>query len=61
MKRIAVLITCFNRIDKTINCLDSLYNSKSIDDYLIDVYLVDDGSTDGTRIKITNYNTSIAQ
>lgn len=42
--KIAVLLTCFNRKDKTINCLNQLFYLKGD----IDVYLVDDGSTDGT-------------
>ncbi|MFB9076919.1 glycosyltransferase family 2 protein [Flavobacterium procerum] len=45
---IAVLLTCFNRKQKTIDCLNHLYKLK-ID---LDVYLVDDGSTDGTSESI---------
>lgn len=41
---IAVLITCFNRCDVTRKCLLQLFNLKSD----IDVYCVDDNSTDGT-------------
>ncbi|MCC4214248.1 glycosyltransferase family 2 protein [Leeuwenhoekiella parthenopeia] len=48
MKRIAALITCFNRVEKTIDCIGRL---QSIDSK-IDVYLVDDGSTDGTSEKV---------
>lgn len=50
MNKIAILITCFNRKDKTIKCLTSLY--KALDLYTaemkFDVFLVDDGCTDGT-------------
>tara|TARA_B110000093_G_C12940931_1_gene397932 strand:+ start:996 stop:1826 length:831 start_codon:yes stop_codon:yes gene_type:complete len=44
MNKTAILLTCFNRKDKTLACLKSLFeiNNK------LDVYLVDDGSTDGT-------------
>jgi GT2 family glycosyltransferase len=42
--KIAVLLTCFNRKDKTLSCLQSLYSQSS----QLDIYLVDDGSTDGT-------------
>lgn len=42
--KIAALLTCFNRKDKTLACLKSLFN---IIPYC-HVYLVDDGSTDGT-------------
>lgn len=41
---IAVLLTCFNRKEKTINCLNQLFKLKND----LNVYLVDDGSTDGT-------------
>lgn len=44
---IAVLMTCFNRRDKTIACLNSLFAQRSMPS--IDVFLVDDASTDGTR------------
>lgn len=48
MLRIAVLITCFNRINKTLACLDSLYKNTLPNNYLLEVFLVDDGSSDGT-------------
>jgi len=41
---IAAVMTCHNRREKTIACLSNLFNI----DCKIDVYLVDDGSTDGT-------------
>ncbi|WP_336093993.1 glycosyltransferase family 2 protein [Leeuwenhoekiella sp. CH_XMU1409-2] len=43
--RIAVLLTCFNRKQKTLDCLTSLY---SIDKGFFEIFLVDDGSIDGT-------------
>jgi GT2 family glycosyltransferase len=46
--RTAVLITCHNRKPKTLACLDALFNQVISSDLAIDVYLVDDGSTDGT-------------
>lgn len=49
MYRIAALLTCYNRKDKTLQCLKKLYNQKGLNNhFLIDTYLVDDGSTDGT-------------
>ena len=48
MKRIAVLLTVHNRKDKTIKCLDCLYGSVVPDGYTFEVYLTDDGCTDGT-------------
>lgn len=43
-QRIAVLITSFNRLNITKKCIDRLFTFN----YNFDVYLVDDGSTDGT-------------
>ncbi len=50
MRRIAALLTCHNRKDKTEKCLDSLRIScKNLpQDITLTIYLVDDGSTDGT-------------
>lgn len=49
MKRVAALMTCHNRMEKTINCLVSLDKAvKATPSILVDIYLTDDGSTDGT-------------
>ena len=54
MPKIAVLLTCFNRKDKTIACLESLlYTVKNYNDFAnekneISIFLTDDASTDGT-------------
>lgn len=48
MQTIAVLITCFNRKAKTLKCLESLYAQLPVAGYETDVYLTDDGCTDGT-------------
>ncbi len=45
---IAVLMTCYNRKSKTLATLESLFQQRSIDEIGHKVYLVDDGSTDGT-------------
>ena len=50
--KFAVLITCYNRKEKTLNCLNTLYQSVYPDNYSFEVFLVDDGSTDGTSIAI---------
>lgn len=42
--KLSAILTVFNRKEKTLNCLTSLFNIT----HDIDVYLVDDGSTDGT-------------
>lgn len=54
MTRIAVLLTCFNRADKTLACLASLQRQQR-NDLNIEVYLVDDGSTDGTAAKVQSH------
>lgn len=45
---IAVLLTCHNRVKKTLNCLESFYSSVLPNTNNFDVYLVDDGSSDDT-------------
>ena len=55
MRKIAILLTCHNRIEKTFNCLKSFYKAMEFSNYdtKFDIYVVDDGSTDGTSEKIT--------
>lgn len=48
MKRIATLITVYNRCPQTLACLAKLYAQSIPDSVQLDVYMVDDGSTDGT-------------
>ncbi|NLX67263.1 MAG: glycosyltransferase family 2 protein [Bacteroidales bacterium] len=45
---IAVLLTCHNRKAKTIGSLASLFQATIPQEYQLDFYLTDDGSTDGT-------------
>ena len=53
MNRIAVLLTCHNRSEKTTACLHSLFQCYLPSDFVLDVFLVDDGSTDGTAELVT--------
>lgn len=46
--RIAVLMACYNRRDTTLRCLASLFDQGLPEGVTLSVYLVDDGSTDGT-------------
>jgi GT2 family glycosyltransferase len=48
MKKVAVLLTCHNRKNKTLSCLNHLLQAELPVDYEIMVFLVDDGSSDGT-------------
>ena len=54
MQKMAVLLTCHNRREKTLQCLDSLFNARCPKNCFLDVYLVDDGSTDGTGGAVIN-------
>jgi GT2 family glycosyltransferase len=47
-ENMAVLLTCHNRKNKTVACLKSLYQADIPSQYLVDIYLTDDGSTDDT-------------
>lgn len=55
MQTIAVLLTVFNRKEKTLNCLRHLSNQLLPEGYTIDIYLTDDGCTDGTPQAIAVY------
>lgn len=48
MQSLAVLLTVFNRKGKTLECLKRLYTQLPLDGYQVDVYLTNDGCTDGT-------------
>jgi len=48
VRTLAVLITCHNRKDNTLSCLERLDNQELPKDVKLKIYLVDDGSTDGT-------------
>lgn len=48
MKSVAALLTVHNRCEKTIACLENLTTQRLPDGFLLDVYLVNDGCTDGT-------------
>lgn len=45
---IAILITVFNRKEKTLSCLRSIYVQEGFEDYDIDIFIIDGGSRDGT-------------
>jgi Predicted glycosyltransferases len=51
-QKIAVLITCHNRKEKTLSCLSALYKCLLPEGCSFSVYLVDDGCTDGTNESI---------
>ena len=51
-KLVAAIMTCHNRKEKTVQCIESLFagNLSSID-----IFLVDDGSTDGTSEAVKKF------
>jgi GT2 family glycosyltransferase len=52
INKIAVLLTCFNRKELTLNCIDMLHKQRIDDGFCIEYYLVDDGCTDGTPLAV---------
>lgn len=52
MKRIAILITCYNRVQTTLRCLDTLLTQGLPSDCLIETFLVDASSPDKTGEKV---------
>ena len=52
MRGVAVLMTCHNRVKKTVACLEHLAAQHLDPETKVTVYLVDDGSTDGTSRKV---------
>ena len=53
MARIAVIMTCYNRREKTLECLRSLFLQEGLNiSYTLEVFLTDDASTDGTAAAV---------
>ena len=51
--RIAILMTCYNRVETTLRCLEQLkVAAAQVADAWFDVWLVDDASPDGTGDKV---------
>lgn len=46
--RLAVILTCFNRKEKTLDCLNALAINAGLESVELSAVLADDGSTDGT-------------
>ena len=59
MKYWAVLLTVFNRKEKTLQCLSRLFDQLPVEDLQIDVFLTDDGCTDGTAEAVENLFPSV--
>jgi GT2 family glycosyltransferase len=52
IENLAVLMTCHNRCEKTLLCLRLLKEQKNIKINKLDIFLVDDGSTDNTKEEV---------
>lgn len=50
--KIAVILACFNRVEKTLAFLGSLFSLERPDGCVLSVFLVDDGSSDGTGDRV---------
>lgn len=61
--KIAVLMTCFNRIATTLRCLDSLFKQAMPEECSLDVWLVDDCSPDrtGAIVKVSYPKVNVIQ
>lgn len=54
VRKLAILMTCHDRVDMTIECLRRLFAAVDrLDGYECKVFLVDDGSTDGTGERVS--------
>lgn len=53
--RIAVVMTVFNRIEKTRKCIDSILAENTEKQYVFSFFITDDGSTDNTREVLEQY------
>ena len=49
---IAVLMTCYNRVDVTLRCLERVFAQQLPDGCELEVFLVDDASPDGTGARV---------
>lgn len=47
-KRLAILLTVHNRKNKTLKCLENVYHQLPLDFWEVDIFLTNDGCTDGT-------------
>lgn len=52
---IAVIMTVFNRMEKTCKCIDSILAENIDDRYIFSFFIMNDGSTDGTNEMIKEY------
>lgn len=54
MKTIAILLTVHNRKEKTLQCLNHLFKQNLVEGYGWDIFMTNDGCTDGTPQAVKN-------
>lgn len=59
MCKIAVLITSYNRREKTLTCVKNLMEQDGIPGFKLSIYLVDDNSSDGTTEAVRSHYPSV--
>lgn len=52
-QKVAVLLTCYNRKDKTLACLSSFFDATLPSNCHFDIFLTDDSSDDGTSLAVS--------
>ncbi len=52
-KTIAILLTVHNRKEKTMKCLEHIHSQLPVNGFTTDIFMTDDGCTDGTREAVT--------
>ena len=57
--KISVLLATFNRKEKTLACLESLYKQEGLDKISLQVFLTDDASSDGTAAAVNKSFTEV--
>lgn len=57
--RVAALLTCFNRREKTLNALEAIQSQQEACPRKLTVILVDDGSTDGTAEAVASVHPKV--
>ncbi|HKO81293.1 MAG TPA: glycosyltransferase family 2 protein [Chitinophagaceae bacterium] len=59
MCKIAVLITSYNRREKTLTCLKNIMEQEPVPGLKLEIYLVDDNSSDGTTEAVRSHYPSV--
>lgn len=61
MMKIAILFTCYNRIEKTRQCINSIENSAAKAGAEIEWFITDGGSSDGTQQMLSEMAASVGK